>query len=242
MRLWKNISIASAILLVGCSHIEPPKQATEHVPSAPQISVVPYPDDLIDEFDPGFQKWILNIGSLQPSESLVYDIERKFSLIEPSEQKAKSGTTLEAKQGVVTIVLSGRGFIPGEKITFLFKKDRAFDYEKFHFSPRPIVVPDSAGRVLAKVELMSVEPVTQYNLECSFNRENRLIRIQSFSGNERVSQLLFQDEPMTIVCIPDVINQKGGIATCQLTYQDGQVYTLEFPWGQELVPYLLGDK
>lgn len=242
MRLWKNISIASAILLVGCSHTEPPMSTRESTPSVPRITLVPYPDDMVDEFDPGFQKWILNIGSLQPSESIVYDIERKFSLIEPSEQKEKSGTTLEGKQGVVTIVLSGRGFIPGEEITFLFKKDGALEYKKLSFCPRPIVVSDSEGRTLIKAVLASVEPVTQYYLNCSFNPKNRLVCFQSFSGNEHISEPLFQSEPMTIVSIPDVINQKGGVASLEFTYQDGQVYTLEFPWGQELIPYLLGDK
>jgi hypothetical protein len=137
------------------------------------------------------------------------------------------------------IVVSARGYLPGEKIMIrLCAKDA---YREAVFYPRPLLVKKTSGELLAQGALLCTKlGHTLYELDiCGIGKQEKYTLV-SHSGEEILSHDL--QGPISCGLSPEVVGLLKGIAKIELLLEDGASYSMELPWGHELVDYKLGNK
>lgn len=267
MKYLKHTLFVTVIILSGLMiyvyYPEKTQGSSEAPIKSPGIKLLPYSEDYIDEFDVGFRKWIVvfenfnaeNLDSCEMQRSFSFHPEELGSFVSIRNYlkadvlfsnnapliKTKSGASIAFPEHSFILVLSAKGFLPGEKITLRAKTMTSSDYEMISFCPRPITVTDTHGKELIFAQLQALNP-TSYEMNIAYDPKNPLIRFCSHSEKERLSNFFFQQEPIVMGYSPDVHGKEGGFSLVRLTYQNGDTYELEFPWGNELNPYMLGSK
>ncbi len=137
------------------------------------------------------------------------------------------------------IVVSARGYLPGEKITIRLSAKDA--YREIVFYPRPLFLKNKSGDLLAKGTLLCAKPGnTLYDLDiCGIGKQEKY-KLISHSGKEILSQDL--QGPISCELAPEVIGLRKGIAKIELQSEDGTFYSMDLPWGYELLEYHQGNK
>ena len=202
--------------------------------------------DVIDFFqaDPGFTKWFIKFHdipgnppySLQQKRLIQSDPDRFISIPNPS-----SESILESKNrsSPIGLMVSVRGYLPGEKVIIRLSAKDA--YREIVFYPRPLLMKEDNRRLLAKATLLNAEPGhTLYTLDvCGIEKQEKY-KLISRSGKEILSHNW--QGPITCTISPEVVGQVKGVAKTVLEFEDGTSYSMELPWGYELLEYKRGIK
>ncbi|MBS0585932.1 MAG: hypothetical protein JSR76_06505 [Verrucomicrobia bacterium] len=232
-----------------------------------------YPRQALEDFDPGYRKWLLVFEEYQGEALPSYEMKRfleipgadkdGFVLSEPLETTLKprfegsseneppiqkNGAHVEEPLDVLTftkdcpgMMISERGFLPGERITIRTKSKEKAGYREVSFCPHPLILGDKSGKQLATAELAILTP-TYYRLHIDFDKTNRLRSVVSTSLHERIENQIEQTQSIDVMFCPAVLGAPGGSAVLQFTYEDGNCYELKLPWGLELIAHAKGEK
>lgn len=194
--------------------------------------------------DPGFAKWCILFHDIPDNPPYSFQQERLLQALPDHYypcQGPSSETVLESKNSNMPtgIMVSGRGYLPGEKVTIRLSAKDA--YREVAFFPRPLLVKKKTGELLATATLLCAEPGnTLYTLDiCGIGTQEKY-KFVSRSGEEVLSQSL--EGPIQCSIAPEIAGQIKGIANVELQFEDGTVYSMELPWGYELLQYKLGNK
>ncbi len=194
--------------------------------------------------DPGFVKWLVLFHDFPGAPP--YFFEQKRHLKPPPDhfspcKGTSSEVILEAKKDnkPAGLLVSGRGFLPGEKITIRLSGQNG--YREITLFPRPLVMKNKSGKLLAKAELLCPIPgQTFYHVDfCGIEKEEKC-KIVSQSAVGVFSY--FVHGPMESTISPEVIGQRGGVANLTIQFEDGAYYSLKLPWGYAFQEYLAGTK
>lgn len=192
------------------------------------------------KIDPHFQKNYLYFSNFPTQQKLAIVIKRPLTEI------PNSGFQFEMDEnghvfGEPFIVISSRGFLPGERVTLNFyTEDKKLLYED-SFIPNPIVVRDSKGKKRLVAELMMVKPAF-YKLELFGVRNNEKLTLKSISGNEKNITPINYRKTDGIAVSPDTVTEKGGVGQYNISNGKGEPIEFILPWGAEFAKYLLGEK
>lgn len=194
--------------------------------------------------DPGFTKWCVlfhdipgnppyNFQQKRLSQSLP---DRYYPCPGPSSENIMESKNCNMATG---IMVSSRGYLPGEKIVIRLSAKDA--YREAVFYPRPLLLKKKSGELLAKGTLLCAEPgFTSYDLDVCGIEKHEKYKMVSHSGDETLSHDL--QGPMRIGLAPEVVGLLKGIAKMQIQLEDGTSYDIELPWGYELLEYKQGKK
>jgi hypothetical protein len=202
--------------------------------------------DLIQHYrtDPGFTKYCVLFHDIPDSPPYAFQQKR---LAQPQPDRyylcpgPSSENILECKNHNMAtgIVVSARGYLPGEKTTIRLSGKGA--YREAVFCPRPLLMKKISGELLAQGTLLCTKlGHTLYELDiCGIGKQEKYTLV-SYSGEEILSHNL--QGPISCGLSPEVIGLLKGIAKIELRLEDGASYSMELPWGHELVDYKLGNK
>jgi hypothetical protein len=110
-------------------------------------------------------------------------------------------------------------------------------FNEITFAPRPLAIATKSGEILVEAKLL--DPMGRsYSLKIRIAEE---LECTSLSGDEKIGPFLIQG-PAEMGTAPAVIGMKGGICKMEFKRKNGEVYTLELPWGVECTKYMLGLK
>ncbi len=194
--------------------------------------------------DPGFAKWCVLFHDIPGSPPYAFE-QKRLSQSLPDRYYPCPGPSseniLECKNHNMPtgLMVSVRGYLPGEKVIIrLSAKD---GYREAVFYPRPLHLKKRSGEILAKGTLLSATPGdTLYNLDiCGIGKEEKY-KFISHSGEEILSQDL--KGPIQCGIAPEVIGLLKGVAKIELQFDDETSYSMNLPWGYELLDYTLGNK
>jgi hypothetical protein len=230
-------------------HQAPPQSVlpTQTAAALPHLCIYPYVEGESDTFDVGFKKWVLVLDSFPESEIPICEIKRLVQ--SNTEEGALSTETwyevpLEKKPYSAstppTMIISERGFLPGEKVFFRIKPQNSTKYEMISFYPSPLVLQDTDGKELAVAELTTIIP-TAYTLHIPFDATNKLWRLQVITDEEAANQFMLQEEYLHILCSLKPTKTEGGFALAKLSYQDGTSHELKLPWGEKFNSYVSAE-
>lgn len=194
--------------------------------------------------DPGFAKWCVFFHEIPGSPPYTFQQQR---LLQPLPdrfypcQGPSSDKVLECKNRKMPtgIVVSARGYLPGEKIKIrLSAKDT---HREAVLYPLPLHLKKKSGELLAKVALLCAQPgFTLYDLDiCGIGKQEKY-KFVSHSGDEIISHDL--QGPISCTLTPEVVGFAKGIGKMELQFEDGTSYSMELPWGDELLEYAQGNK
>jgi hypothetical protein len=196
------------------------------------------------QIDPGFAKWLVLFHELPGSPP--YEFQQK-RLIQPKHDRyylcpgPSSEDILKAKNSneAIGLVVNTRGYLPGEKITLCLNAQEACREAVFY--PRPLLLKRESGELLVKGSLLCARPGhTLYAFDICGIGEQEKYKLVSHSGKEILSQDL--QGPIMFSLAPEVVGLPKGIAKLEFQFEDGAIYTMELPWGHELLEYKAGNK
>jgi hypothetical protein len=194
--------------------------------------------------DPGFDKWCVLFHDIPGSPPYTFQ-QKRLSQALPDRYYPCPGPSseniLECKNcNMATgLVVSARGYLPGEKVMIRLSAKDA--YREAIFYPRSLLLKKESGELLAKGTLLCAEPGrTLYNLDICGVGKHEKYKLVSHSGKESLLQDL--QGPIRCGLTPEVVGMVKGIAKMELQFEDGAFYTMELPWGYELLEYKLGNK
>ncbi|GEM_PF-3948575 len=201
---------------------------------------------LIDHYriDPGFEKWCVLFHDIPGSPPYTFQQKR---ISQPLSNRyypcsgPSSEDILESKNYNIPtgLVVSTRGYLPGEKLIIRLSAKDAFREATFY--PRPLLLKKKSGDLLAKADLLCADPGhTLYTLDIFGIEKQEKYKLTSRSGEEIISQDL--QGPTTCGISPEIIGSQKGVGKIELQLEDGTFYTMELPWGYDLIEYKLGKK
>lgn len=194
--------------------------------------------------DPGFAKWCVLFHDIPDSPPYTFQ-QKRLSQSLPDRYYPCPGPSSENILGcknrnmATGLMVSARGYLPGEKITIRLSAKDA--YREAVFYPRPLLLKKKSGELLAKGTLLCAKPGhTLYDLDiCGIGKQEKY-KLVSYSGKEILSQDL--QGPIMCGLTPEVVGLLKGIAKIEVQFEDKAFYTMELPWGYELLEYKLGNK
>ena len=192
----------------------------------------------IYENDPGFAKWFVVFHDIP--DTPPYSLEQKRLLQANRDYYYPClGTTPEDTITVPTgMMVSVRGYLPGEKVTIRLSSKNA--HREIVFYPRPLIMKRS-GKLLVKAELRCAQPGhTFYHLYFIGMGEEEKYKFMSRSGQEFGSSNL--QGPIETFYMPEVAGRGSGFATVTLQFQDRTRYSMKLPWGYEFLDYMAGKR
>lgn len=194
--------------------------------------------------DPGFAKWCVLFHDIPGSPPYALQQKRLLQSLPdlyypcsgPSSENILASKNSNKATG---LVVSARGYLPGEKVTIRLSAKDA--YREAVFYPRPLLLRRTSGEILVKGILTCAQPgFTHYDLDiCGIGKEEKYTLV-SYSGEEILSHNL--QGPIMCGLTPDVVGLLKGIAKMKLQFADGACYIMELPWGDELLEYNQGNK
>lgn len=231
---------------------KPPKQmldCVEHLDVGAQI--IPVTEQWAKERgalsfylnDPGFDKWFVSFHDIPDTPPYTFQQKRLFQL-DPDRYYPIAGPLSEnvllAKKlnREIGIIISARGYLPGEKIMIRLSGKDA--YREIAFYPRPMLLKRKSGELLAKATLLCPKfGDTLYSFDICGVGEEEKYKLVSRSENEILSQDV--QGPMSCSLSPEVVGVPKGIAKMEFQFEN-ETYSMEFPWGTELLECKLGNK
>lgn len=140
------------------------------------------------------------------------------------------------------VILTSRGFLPGERISVLVEADNDYVSNEITLIPFPISSKYVTEKRKVSVELEGILPFTNYKLTFMGWQKEDIVELFSKSGGETSSLKFPMKLGDSFYYSPDLINGKGGKAnvTLGLPLTD-QRATFLLPWGSDLLPYLKGE-
>ena len=195
--------------------------------------------------DPGFTKWLLLFHDIPDGAPYAFEQKRVsqpvYDRYYPCPGGAPSESVVECKKHNVPtgVVVGSRGYLLGEKITIRLSGKDA--HREVVFYPRPLFLKKGTGEVLVRASLLSEEPGgTLYEFDvCGVGKEEKY-KLISYSGKERLSH--DAQGPMRGSILPGVVGKVGGYSSLTVQVKGGASYSMELPWGRELLEYREGKK
>lgn len=193
--------------------------------------------------DPGFLKCLISFHEIPGHSPYSILMKRGNGEFVPcsGREDAMSLAVSKIMKTPFFYLVSAKGFLPGEKVTFrLTSKDKDV-FKEVSLYPRPLVLRKPSGELLFKATFASsLQDITMYNIEISGIDEKEKFDFLSLSGKEKMNHPL--QGPVVMNYMPSVIGESGGVSQIFLNFKDGSSYKVELPWGMELVKYAIGDK
>lgn len=194
--------------------------------------------------DPGFAKWCVLFHDIPGSPPYTFQ-QKRLSQSLPDRYYPCPGPSSENiiecknRNKATGLMVSSRGYLPGEKVMIRLSAKDA--YREAVFYPRPLLLKKKSGELLAKGTLLCAKPgYTLYDLDiCGIGKQEKY-KLVSHSGEEILSQDL--QGPIKCELTPEVVGLLKGIAKMELQFEDGAFYSMELPWGYELLEYKQGNK
>lgn len=179
--------------------------------------------------DPGYPKTVIFVDGLQ-SKMKVKCKAKRFNATKFQD----CGDFDIQEKGAILLVVSGRGYLPGEKVAYRFMKGPTLLAETF-LIPNPAVSMSAKKSFQINAELV---PSLGYTITLIGPEKGEEFTMESESGTEKMSVPMKYPGPGAIMYMPDVIGMHGGIA--KLTYirkENKDKATINLRWGDELKKY-----
>lgn len=200
---------------------------------------------ILDNFDSGCHKTIMRVHDYPYGKEFVMrwkrplfkkkrDVVRRLTLSQLFDNAEKM------EQKTPMMVLSSRGFLPGEVITFsLMTPDGYVKSEKVELTPHPLVVTDRNYQATVTAELSSLIP-TVYKVRFDNFEMNERVKFTGVSEDTQVGEWLTLQDGYSIVWVPAVPTLKGGTAVLSVERLNGEELLLPVIWGDAMIPHLKG--
>lgn len=196
------------------------------------------------KIDPGFDKWCVFFHDIPDNPPYIL-LQKRISQDLPDcyypceGMSSENILTCKNRKVATSVIVSARGYLPGEKVIIRLSAKDAFREAVFY--PRPLLLKKKSGEILAKGELLCAKTGdTLYSLDICGVEKKEKYTFTSYSGNEIIRKEL--EGPAYIAIIPEVIGMSAGIAKIELLFEEGTCYIMELPWKNELLEYKLGNK
>lgn len=139
------------------------------------------------------------------------------------------------------LIVSGRGFLPGEKVDLLLNVDGMKQSELMSFVPNPIVRYSKKDEAKVYALIHGVAP-TMYSIHFENFKEGESLIFESYSGGERIRDRVPYAKNMQISHMPGVMGKKGGKCKIIVTRESGEEMIFSLPWGEAFIAYLEGRR
>lgn len=224
-------------------------QVTSKFYSAEAIYIIPRLKYL-DAADPGFNKLVFTLNGYPKNTPIVADIKRLSSNDPNAFQPLFSFTILDDNSYLINtqppqklneIVVSSRGFLPGERVTYRFHTTDGSVNKEVSGIPAPLDYKDDSGKVVVRAELLSIDP-TAYALDFPQMNEGEEFEIKSSSLGETATATVNYTKEKPFHYSPSAGKAAGGVAVLEIKVKSGDVYLMKMPWGTALDAHLSGQK
>lgn len=218
----------------------------------PRIKIIKFDEELSDyspylrgykSIDNEFKKYFLEFHGFPVDKELAFYFKRVVQKNKTKWQKLKEKIVLKSS-GMIVIdnqptghlfFLSGRGFIPGERLRLRFEEAESHFSCEVSLIPQPLQVRNRAKALIMDAELLSVGP-TCYAVNFPGFATNEPLTVLASSGQEAGAPIN-QPASNQLLIHPDVEGKAGGIAELNVS-RKRQKFKMNLPWGAALVDYL----
>lgn len=200
--------------------------------------------------EPEYNKIIFRLEGYPKHKEIILDVKRLASL-DPKAYEPKVSFSIQddglmlitnTQQRLQNIVSSSRGFLPGERVVYRFRTADGAISKEISGVPTPAVLKTKDGKIALKAELISVNP-TVYKIDLPQMKEGEEYDLQSTSLGEITKAKPKYSASTPIHYAPAGGNKaKGGEGKLEIRRKNGEMYTIELPWGTALEVYLQGLK
>ena len=198
----------------------------------------------LDMSDAGHHKTILRLTHLPRSSSYILRCQRPLAPMKGKTQKLKREILLgngELFGEGEALIISSRGFLPGEKVILSLETEEGNLLRKISFIPHPLIFEMKDGTSKIKGELICISP-TRYEFFFEGIPSNETLKMLSFSSGEFLDYDFCYKQGSCLAYMPGVIGQEGGLSRLTIKKTNGDRFILNLPWGKELLRHLDGDK
>lgn len=161
---------------------------------------------------------------------LVKKIHRKdsFSINDKGEVISSNNREKEALE------MTAQGFLPGERAIVIFQNKEGQTLVSVSIIPYGMSCEIPEQKLALGAELISIFPLTNYELTLDGLQDGEKLILQSKSGNETIRHELIYNSNNKLAIAPGVLGLPGGIGEVSIITKKGTL-SLKLPWGSKLV-------
>jgi len=199
----------------------------------------------IVNFDHGHHKTIIRISELPKDEAVVLKWKRPLVTQKTHTEECRKEQFLKIAEFLgeenPAFLLSSKGFLPGEKITFSLETTGGTAIgQPLEFFPQPLIQETRSGESKLIAELSSLSPST-YEITFEGIPSFETLIMSSFSSGEKLVNTFQYRQGSCIGLMPGVVGKEGGSCKLSIQRQKGEKFQLDLPWGDDLLKHLGGE-
>lgn len=199
----------------------------------------------LNEIDSGHYKTLINMKDMPAGVKFSVVNDRK--LISSLGQETVTSfsreqlTTVRSVTGeqVPCFVVSGKGFLPGERVTLKFTAEDG-TISSVNFVPYPIYDRTDSGEAIMHAELVSLQPAG-YEFTGVGLKDGEELEFSTVAGKAKETFKVKYQEGKGIAYLPSI--KKGGLSGTShlvITRENGEKFDFNLPWGTQLSKYSKG--
>jgi len=131
--------------------------------------------------------------------------------------------------------MTAQGFLPGERAKVSFQNKEGQTLVSVSIIPYKISCEIPEEKLALGAELVSIFPLTNYELTLDGVQDGEKLILQSKSGKETIRHELTYKSNNKLAIAPGVLGVQGGIGEVSIITKKGTL-SLKLPWGSKLVP------
>lgn len=199
----------------------------------------------LNKIDSGHYKTLINMSAMPAGLkfSVVNDRAAINSLGKPTvEQFTREDLTMVRSatgELVPCFVVSGKGFLPGERVTFNFLCEDG-TASAISLIPYPLHDRNEKGDAFVSAELKGTHPVA-YEITAQGFKDGEELEFITTAGKAKETFTVKYQEGKPFGYLPSI--KKGGlkgVSHLEIKRENGDVFTFDLPWGYELNRYAKG--
>jgi len=223
---------------------------------SPQIKIVDFTPDLVEadpyiqienSLDPGYRKYFLEFHGFPTDREIIISIRRIISKDRekwyPVEKICIRNTGMIMINGSPSghlFLLSGRGFLPGERIQLRFATAEGDFSQESSLIPNPLLVKNKAETIVMEAELIEVDPAL-YSVTFPGLPQREQLTVHAVFNNMCTAPYKHQASEV-LSFSPNAEGRTGGESELIITRKQGQRFRMSLPWGTRFYHYIEKNK
>lgn len=198
----------------------------------------------LDKVDKGHYKTLINMSDMPNDKSFTVTNDRPLvksrNIVTVENFKKEDLTVAHMPDGSLApcFVVSGKGFLPGEKIRVNFQCEGE-EPSSIILHPNPLYDWNDNCDALVIADLINMKP-TVYELTAKGLKNGEKLEFVNVVGKSQDTLQVIYDDSKPMRFIPNIKKGFGGTSHLTIVRENGEVFELYLPFGMELTRYSQG--
>ena len=198
----------------------------------------------LNDFDSGHYKTIINMSNMPAGVKFTVLNDRAAigslgqQTVDTFAREDLTTVTSPTGEKIPCFVVSGKGFLPGERVTLKFQAEDG-SVSTVNVQPYPLYDRNYKGDAFIFAELKDIKPVS-YELVGKGLKDGEELEFITTAGKAKETFKVKYEAGKPMVYLPNIKKGRSGNSHLIIKRENGETFDLYLPWGIQLTKFIKG--